>query len=687
MASPYEQLVNSGTPASAPGPTPPVSQIPAPPPALANPPPSDTNANGLPNNDLYNNVLPAINKFSNSALFGLPEAIYKRLGLNMNNFSTTPKDPTVNTISGLAGTAASIPLGGIAAKGLGVGGSVLKNALMGSAMSGAAPIIEGDPDALKKAGTGALLGAGGAVAGNLLGKLIPKILPEAEKMANQAVISTQGIPGKQLINDYMGNAIGSPAYKIQFLDNYQNKLADFISGKNAGGVNLIPKLGRTEKIAELYDAIKTPLKEADSVLAENADAFNSSLTDKAIGVMDNMKQKYIGSVTPEGKPIDTDSIVDSLNTKLENIPDFAGKREFLQNVMDNNHPSTPSGANVSQKAVFDAAAGLTHGVMGAAQDTLDSLGKGDLLEPLQQWHFLQLAAKSNIKSELKNMATTMGPNTAEKLGMNAAFGGDLGTTAANSVKGYLLNKAIPAAATYGAAAARPAISALAKGTEGITNKLGAIAPGTFANLTNAISSANIRGGGQPDTSTSGSSNVNPNFPIDPNSPEFAQKIDEGIRQHWIMGGNGYADPNFTSPQFKRFEAAIKQHIAEAGPDQMRVAAPVLFPTSPENKKAYLDYLSSNESVASAFPGAQFGNQLENQWAKLPLVGNPGGVAKREQFQSALAKAVGGDKAAAAYMTQLDRANPKDRAKIIANAVGRNNPLAARLLASLGGTNG
>jgi hypothetical protein len=120
---------------------------------------------------------------------------------------------------------------------------------------------------------------------------------------------------------------------------------------------------------------------------------------------------------------------------------------------------------------------------------------------------------------------------------------------------------------------------------------------------------------------------------------------------------------------------------------MRIAAPVLFPASQENRKAYLEYIASKEGVDSTYSGAQFGNQLQNQTAKLPFVGNPDAVAKREQFQAALAKAVGSEKAAAAYMTQLDRAKPKDRKKIIAEAVGRNNPIATRLLQSLGGKNG
>ena len=729
MADPYSSLLASGTPAPvtpAPASTPQAAPASPPPAAPMAGPPAPDAAPGFaswPNGGLYKNVLPAVNNFSNSVLFGLPKAIMHRLG-NDENFSVTPQNKTLGTVSGLAGSAASIPLTGA----LGVGGGFMANAALGAGLSGAAPAIAGDKDWAAKAGEGAALGAAGAGIGKVVGKLLPGVF--------------QNIPGKtdELANELdktgLGSLFGLNRGDLKKVLNSDKQFSGSAPGLNATE-NIVKSSADLARAQGIYGrpALKSFLNGMGPEYEKAATAFdnagykvsqpefiqgaNAGMNPEAgLQAADNpiyqkiMQQPEVQSYLKNYGDQGGAEKINQLLANFDKRGSWTEGRAYLTKEQSNFY-RTPSGAeNAVENSELGEAVG---GIKGAITDTGFELGGVD---PALTGLYRDSRLLSNLalrKASSPSEFAKAGSKTISGMllaGAGQAAGGPAGAMGL-PVMADLLNRGATAVANKGVGMAalqaapfvRNTLGPLAEKAAPITNAIAsAIGKGAAAipAAGQVASSAALRNGGaseipkgiadqpwnagqaQPVQGQAAKAPETPGFPVDPTSPQFQAQLDQGIRQGWIQRGGNVNDPNFTSPQFQRFSNEIKRQISAAGPNAARVAAPVLFPTNPQNREAYLNFLGQNEDIAAKYPGAQFGNPVSTAIKGLPLVGNPAAITARAQFQDAITKATGGAGAGKALMTQLDRANPKDRPAIIANALARNNPIAARLIQQLGG---
>ena len=637
----------------------------------------------------------------NLAIGGVGSAVAKLAGAGSTAAKIGEAAATVTSPTTLLGKA--FAAGGAKALGeglqtLGTTGNAIGTGMKAALDSGTVQAInevgQKDPEAAKNILLSSLTGFGvGAVSGGI-GKALSNVSTEGMAQqaaeANKTYLSTAMDVKKTDLKFAMKNASQSEGSINDMINNAAQTAQKYSTQTKQDARTLLGNVSKTYQLAnKAYDSAAIP-----SSQVIGSDVMADPVVQKFMSDHPNQGPEYIKNVLGEldKNTGDVSAQRDILNSEwLNGNKAFMGHRAPI-----GTNPADTIGFTQDTAPVATAIKGhLDDAVMDSAQQAgIDTKSQTGLaLNEAKEIY----GAFTPIRHSLARQALTVDPliqgdsGTALSLLLSgAATGTGIGPVLAmggskiiqkvgRGVANQVAAETSPTMAKGFAAASKSkvptAISEIGTGLNAASPAIGRFVGGQVAPTA---------GQEQPGQSSNQPMAETPGFPVDPKSPQFQAQLDQGIRQGWIQRGGNVNDPNFTSPQFQRFSNEIKRQISAAGPNAARVAAPVLFPTNPQNREAYLNFLGQNEDIAAKYPGAQFGNPVSTAIKGLPLVGNPAAMTARAQFQDAITKATGGAGAGKALMTQLDRANPKDRPAIIANALARNNPIAARLIQQLGG---
>lgn len=669
--------------------------------------PTPTNLEGWVNN----RIVPTLTGFGNSMLLGIPQAVVEKLGGKEGVQSYIDSHPSYNA-GGVAGDIASTminPLkllgGGLVKIGervapkivegaeaapnvvqkIGQGmqnlgtttgikaipGQAINNALQQTVRS----VAGNDPDAEQHILQAGLIGGIGGLGTTALAN-VGKITTEAEKLATKSSLAGMDLQQRKLLNDFLKNSgNGSALSKVGKPEDFLNELADIKTKYNLTGGP-----GDDEKLAQAYIQKKSEWNQLDQLADANPDFVHNAVFDAGDSVDQSIQNAFKFGAKPQP------GLVEDMYQGVVNEPNLAAKRQYLQQIIDNNKNHmgwTPGTEGRTSQASFMAAMGMRGALDDSVKALAEQSGMPGLLDSAKEWGPLQTLAQGNLRDQMSLPKESTGSPTAEKLFtenlLKEGGSGLMEGLARGGISGLIgsaASKVIPKVVNKFWGATRGPLQAINKAGQesGTFDKLGQV--------------AQVAGG--PATRLGGSLIANAQTdesqqPIDQATPESNNDpeamLKNGINTLWMEGyGQMYGPPDPSSPIYQQFEQGVKMHLTHNGtsPIDMRLAAGIMFPDE-EDKKAYLDTYEKVEKVKSLFPQAM-------QYSGFKIINSPEAMAADNALKDVYAEAVGGDKKGAenAYNRIMHSYyNPDQKKQLLLGTIAKSNPHGADLLKQAG----
>lgn len=638
------------------------------------------------------------------ALFGVPEWIAKQINRKGVEDYIKAHEPAYRT-GELVGTigGAFIPVGGIAKgafgagkaglaalkglkaadtaldvakaadttkKALSLGQLATRGALTGAGEAGVRAFTSEKslPEALESIKTGAMFGAGGAAASNLLGKGLKKTTDflkrnagEIEEGAEKAYIGLTDMSKREAVG-LLRDMSGKGAKGIGKLKNADNVRKEIVRVGNEIGAH-IP--GKADKNILDYGEKWKMLDEVTEALRPNIRA-SDAITEALPKIdLDELYKAY-------GKANVDDMVKQMLDAGTDRTG-LANVRKYLQDIVDVSYQ--PSGLRSAKDAGYQAMSrDLAHALRsGIDENVLEMAEKQGLKLDFNKMKRDYLPMRAFADSIAKDAVTptrfSSGSSTADKLVGQAVAGGLLGYTTnpsedigqkamtgvAGGVLGALGKKGYEAAVRQGTAKLGvPASQMLAKLAEKLPEKFGktagklvddgaeAIQAGFTAGaipaageklgqvVSQAVATTNPQTEGQAESAKTGA------IAASGDKTAYMSNIENKLKQAYAVSG---LSEQYGDEGFKEYASYISQLTDGFNPAKM---ANVLY-QDPEERKAYQKAYQVSQVLGQNLEGAQ-GYKQSGLDAIIPDIGmSPEQKIQREQsyraLQSVLADAI------------------------------------------------
>jgi hypothetical protein len=484
--------------------------------------------------------------------------------------------------------------------------------------------------------TGALFGAGGGIAGGLIGKAAPRLASEAKKGTELAYLGTTDLKGRQALQ-YLKDMAGPGAKgmgKLKAVDKAREELVRV--GKEIGAH--VP--GKMDEAILEHARTWDKIDDAVEALAPNVRA--SDLYSKAIDELD------LSALRKEFGEQEVNAFLKQVLEMGAGRSGVANSRAFLRDIIDASYSqgTLKSGRDAAlQRMQRQVAQGLRSGVDDIVSTIAEKSGVDVDFSKLKKDYLpMRAFAESGARADITPARFSMGSQTAEKLaaqelakglgmaGLGGVAGAATGEDAGDKIKGAAIgaiggalgSRALGSLATRGISGAMPAVS----GIEKLVQKA---AP-------EALESAGAMVGGQAAAQVARKA-IAEALPETPDeleaaqtgadigqtgteTPAYVNKIMEAMKGYALAQGV----PE-DSPEFSAFAQQVYHATDGFAPDKV---AGILY-RDPGEKKAYLKALEVSRQLTDVLPMAT---------QKAP--GFLGGESDEEKIQreSAVAKLTG-----------------------------------------------
>jgi hypothetical protein len=595
-------------------------------------------------NPVNDQVVPFLAGAGNQALFGLPEAVVRKISGDKQVDDFVNKYKSAYKTGEVAGTIGSsfIPVAGIAGKGL-QAVKFLKPAVklgkslekIGSAKSGAALIGRGltegaigegvrqtvspDDDPLSHVISSAVMGGAGGAIGAGLSKL-GLGLEEATKDSSLAVIGTALEVSPRMFRQFLkGQDNSSWINKLTKEDDQIKELAKIVSGKNLAGVSLIPKIGKDDKVNEWSAVVLKKLQDLDKAYQAAPSKIDTNLLTSFDDIAKKVSTDYHGQMSLSGKVIDGPEFLKQIKTALSPVMregGLVGKRVMLNKIINRSKGGLQSG-NYEQAAIYDAALDLKRALNRESQAFAESLGDPSYAQAIREYGVLEnVVAPAVWRSESALPSMSGGSPTAEKIATQMAMGkiasgsdvGQIiGEAAGGNIIGRAINTVLPYLQNRVAASANKSLhkasesDALANVIQKIEKASNVSSPQISRSMAAAVPA--VQKGSEIE-------NLDQAEALEDeamlNEVAFNQDLARGIEENWFLqtGGElGEADIN--NPDFAEFVQGIMAGLTNNGETEIdkKLAANILFQDKTERDK-YLKLLESENMIAKNIDLAQ-----------------------------------------------------------------------------------